>query len=112
MPAYDMFDPIASQKAEQTHVSATQSYYVNKHFGRFIDRGINSKIFEGCPVPVHEMLVVQKSYEAFVDLVPSRMKPTDKALAYIHARSLDTMGPLSSLWKILHKLKKRGGAVS
>ena len=59
-------------------------------------------------MPAHEMLVVPKADEAFVDLVRSRVKPTDKALAYIQARSLDTMGPLSSVWKILHKFKKRG----
>ena len=109
LPAYDMFDPIASKKADQTHLSANQSFYINKHFGRFIVRGtIKSQILEESPVPAHEMLVVPKADEAFVNLVPSRVKPTDKALAYIQARSLDTMGPLSALWKIFHKFKKRG----
>ena len=61
-------------------------------------------------MPAHEMLIVPKADEAFVDLVPSRVKPTDKTLAYIQARSLDTMGPLSSLVKILHKFKKKGGS--
>ena len=66
-----MFDPIASKRAEQTHLSANQSFYVNKHFGHFIDRGtIKSQILEGSPVPAHEMLVVPKADEAFVDLVP------------------------------------------
>ena len=38
LPTYDMFDPFAA-KAEQAHLSATQSYYVNQHFAFYIEQG-------------------------------------------------------------------------
>ena len=44
-PAYDMFDPLAAKKAEQVHLSAIQSYYVNQHFASYIERGTFSASF-------------------------------------------------------------------
>ena len=60
-PAYEMFDPLAAKKADQAHLSATQSYYVNQHFAAYVERAmIKSQILEQFPVPTHERLVVPK----------------------------------------------------
>ena len=55
--------------------------------------------------------MVPKVDEVFLDMVPGRahlVKPVDKAFAFVQGRCLDVMGPLSELWKIIHKYKKKG----
>ena len=72
-PITPAFDPIASKKAEQTHLSATQSFYVNKHFGRFIDRGT---------------IKAQSLYSVLFVIHPNHHHCTAFCLLFIHVNTL------------------------